>query len=540
MSKLLEILGRAINFDTADLIWHWLNEASVMKEVNQSAQYRQLAGVVELIGINRLDSAEGQLNHYLLENPCCTYGHLAAAAILLQKNELLHALEELETVYFTQPNNTMCLYAMGHCNERLGRESRAIEFYQDCLKFKNYLQPPRQRIAAIYFKNGRLENTIQEYELLKKEYPDDMATLVTLGHLYIVNKKYIKAIDTFNTAILSHPDNFYSEDDETEMLISDGQLQDAMERLQDLLQEQPDRADLIVRQADILGMTGATSETVSRYKDAIRICPDYLEATIKLGTQYLKMQNNLSAAQQFNRAVEINDQIVDAYVGLATAQKECGKIEDALATLSLAKAIEPNSTLLFSQTAALQFKIEMESAFSLDNENELDETIEAVIAAHLRQTSAETQNPDLYYRIGLLMVAVHRYEDAIKAFETALEIKHTHTRAKNKLAICLLETGQNQDALYRLTTGDCIDKDTLNLHYKTALLYCDRIKFASSLINLEKYMQDNFACANATVNVSIVLQNLGLLDRASAMWDSLTNTANQAINSENTDWPSQF
>ena len=540
MSKLLEILGRAMNFDTADLIWHWLNEAGVMRQANQSPQYRQLTSVVELIGINRLDSAEGQLNQYLLENPSCTYGHLAAAAILLQKNEILHALEELGTVYLTQPNNTMCLYALGHCNERLGRESRAIEFYQDCLKFKNYLQPPRQRIAAIYFKNGRLENTIQEYELLKKEYPDDMATLVTLGHLYIVNKKYINAIETFNSAILSHPDNFYTQDDETEMLISDGQLQDAMERLQDLLQEQPDRADLIVRQADILGMTGATSEAVSRYKDAIRICPDFLEANIKLGTQYLQMQNNPSAAQQFNRAVEINDQIVDAYVGLATAQKECGKITDALATLSLAKAIEPNSTLLFSQTAALQFKIEMESGYSLDNENEPDETIEAVIAAHLRQTSAEPQNPDLYYRVGLLMVGVHRYEDAIKAFETALEINHTHTRAKNKLAICLLETGQKQAALYRLTTGDCIDRDTLNLHYKTALLYCDRVKFASSLINLEKYMQDNFACANATVNVSIVLQNLGLLDRASTMWDNLANTANQAINSEHPDWPSQF
>jgi tetratricopeptide (TPR) repeat protein len=138
------------------------------------------------------------------------------------------------------------------------------------------------------------------------------------------------------------------------------------------------------------------------------------------------------------------------------------------------------------------------------------------------------------------MVGVHRYEDAIKAFETALEINPTHTRAKNKLAICLLETGQNQAALDQLTTGDCIDRDTLDLHYKTALLYCDRVKFASSLINLEKYMQDNFACTNATVNVSIVLQNLGLLDRASTMWDSLANTANLAINSEYPDWPSQF
>ena len=43
-------------------------------------------------------------------------------------------------------------------------------------------------------------------------------------------------------------------------------------------------------------------------------------------------------------------------------------------------------------------------------------------------------------------------------------------------------------------------------------------------------MQNIFAETNATVNISIVLQNLGLLDRAVTMWDNLSTTANQAKN----------
>ena len=35
--------------------------------------------------------------------------------------------------------------------------------------------------------------------------------------------------------------------------------------------------------------------------------------------------------------------------------------------------------------------------------------------------------------------------------------------------------------------------------------------------------------ADAVVNVSVVLQNLGLLDRAEAMWDNLADTASEAI-----------
>ena len=128
----------------------------------------------------------------------------------------------------------MALYALGYCYERLGKESQAIEFYQDCLKFKSYLQLPAQRLAAIYFKNGQLEKTIEQYEILKNEYPDDISTLVTLGHLYIATTRYMQAIETFNTAILIHPDNFHNQDD-IDRLIVDGQFQEALEQLENTL-----------------------------------------------------------------------------------------------------------------------------------------------------------------------------------------------------------------------------------------------------------------------------------------------------------------
>ena len=76
------------------------------------------------------------------------------------------------------------------------------------------------------------------------------------------------------------------------------------------------------------------------------------------------------------------------------------------------------------------------------------------------------------------------------------------------------------------------DKRTLELHYSVALLYCDRIKFACSLINLQHYMDDNFTSADTTVNISIILQNLGLLDRAAIMWDNLSDSARQAIGTD--------
>ncbi len=529
MSALLEILGRAITVDTADLITYWLDAVKLPKDNSESAQYQQLNKIIGLLGDRKLDAAREQIRLYLFENPSCTLGRMAATVVLLQKNQIQNAIEELNSVYLRQPNNTMALYALGHCYERLDKEAQAIEFYQDCLKFKRYLQLPAQRLAAIYFKNGQLEKTIQQYELLKNEYPDDISTLVTLGHLYIASQEYTKAIETFNTAILLHPGNFYADDDDVDLLIADGQFYDALEHIQDMMQNQPDRPDLIAKCADLLAMLGSTEEAVAQYEEAIRLCPDFLEATIKLGTQYLQLNDEQAAAKQFNRSVEINDKIVDAYIGLATASKLASDTPYALATLSLAAAIQPNSSFLFAETATLQFKARFGQNFPCPDGHDAASLIEAVICAHKKQISSRPNNPDLHYRLGVLLMSTARLKDAILSFHTALKINPTYHRANSKLAVCLFETNQKKLALEQLNPPEYLNNDTLQLHYKIAILYCDKLKFASSLLNLDRLLEESFTRADATVNISIVLQNLGLLDRVTATWDNLSDTTSQAI-----------
>lgn len=528
MSILLEILGRAIAADTAELIWHWLNEIKERGNV-QPDRSQSLTKVISLVSEMKTKTAKEQLRLYLFDNPSCILGRMAAAAIYLQENRLENAVEELNSIYTRQPNNTMALYALGHCHERLGQQPQAIEFYQDCLKFKNYLQLPRQRLAAIYFKNAQIEKTILEYELLKNEYPDDIASLIILGHLYIAHADFSKAVETFNTAILIHPDNFNTENNEIDQLICQGQLYVAMEHIDNILQAHDPRPDLLLKRADILGKLDSIQESIYYYEQALDICPDFLEATIKLGTQYLQLGNESLAAKQFNKAVEINDKIVDAYIGLAIAQKMAGNSYEAFVTLSLAASIQPNSSLLFAQAATLQFKAGLEEKAIHYQSTNSGNLIDTVIAAHQQQISLCPNNPDLHYRLGVLMMSVNQLEDALNQFQAALDINPMFNRAKSKLLVCLFETDRKQQAQKYLVADNCLNQDTLNLHYKTALLYCDKIKFASSLLNLEQYMHDNFASTDTTVNISIILQNLGLLDRASIMWDNLTDTTNQAI-----------
>jgi len=528
MGGLLELFGKAITFDTSDLIWRWLAERRQAWLDSPSVQERLLERIVDLMGEGHLEAATEQLRLYLFEHPSCCFGRMAAAAMALAANNVKEAIEELNSVYMRQPNNTVMLYALGHCYERLAHPAQAIEFYQDCLKFKGDLQLPAQRLAAIYFRDGRLDDAIAQYEPMSRYYPDDISTLVTLGHLYITAGQYAKAIETFNTAILIHPDNFVTQDETVDQLLCAGHLEDALDHVDVLLTDQPDRADLIAKRADILAAMGATSDAIAQYQQAIRICPDFLEATIKLGTNYLRMHAEQLAARQFNRAVEINDKIVEAYVGLAIAQNLAGQASDALSTLSLASAIQPNSAFLFAETAKLILKAALDA--SLVEPPEAGQTLDDVVmAAHRAHLARVPYNPDLSYRLGILCVNADRTAEAIELLEASLRINPTFTRATTKLAVCLFESGHQQRALELVMPPRVYAPKTLELYYETALLYSNRIKFASSVINLQHQLASTVgADMDPTANISIVLQNLGLSDTVGVMWENLCQTAAHA------------
>jgi len=134
-------------------------------------------------------------------------------------------------------------------------------------------------------------------------------------------------------------------------------------------------------------------------------------------------------------------------------------------------------------------------------------------------------NPDLLYRYGMLMMSVERYEGAMKAFEKALQANPQFFRARNKLLVCQMLRNHEDEAFEQLSFENVMSRETLELHYKTAILYCDKVRFSSSLAVVEKQMAENYAFGNARANVSLVLQNLGVIDRAQAMLEGLSNTA---------------
>lgn len=546
MSRLLEILGRGLEVDTAGLIKDWLYTVvnkensggpEIWRQVDETDRagqaetiaQRDFREIVDLIAAGKTGPAEEKLRFFLFEDPGSVEGRMAAAAISLGRDDVEGAVESLRSVYMRQPGNTMGLYALGHCCERLGREAEAVEYYQDCLKYGRELELPQYRLAAIYFKQGRLGDTTAEYERICTEKPGDITSLVTLGHLYLAGRRWQEAIEAFNNAILMHPDNFRAEqgEQEADYVVQQGAAEESVRWFEAAVKDNDEDAEAHMRLAELLGAVGDDTEAVAHYKRALEIEPNSLVGVIKLATHHLRNRRGHAAAEEFTRAVEINEQVVEAYQGLARAQSLAGDAKEAVNTVSLGAAIHQNSILLFTHAAILQ--VESESGGELAGSGKgIAELAAKAIGAHEKRLAESPANPEVLHRYALLLAGAGRGADAVRALEAALRINPAYHRARCTLVALLCEGVSAESALAYLVGERPPGRDVVDLHYRTAILYCNKSRFVGALGQVQSSLQKNLADLDPTSNLSVVLQNLGLLDRAALAWQCLCDTTDRA------------
>ena len=263
----------------------------------------------------------------------------------------------------------------------------------------------------------------------------------------------------------------------------------------------------------------------------MNLCPGFLEVAVTLGTLHMKNENFLPAASLFVQAMEINDQITDAYLGLALAHRRSQDTNGALAAMYSASMILPNSILLFCETAKLLVttlygRSSGSAAHGGLMEEELPDSVgqATAIDAHKAQIAMQPSNPAPYYRLGMMQLKTEGPHVAKEAFRHAVTICPTYCRANAKLSLCLLGEGDNEGALQRLEHNDTVTAESFELHYQTALLYSDRLKFASSLLNLSRNLTRNLTDIDFASQIAVVLEGMGAIDKAEALWDGLHET----------------
>ena len=547
MGNLLELLGKGLEKDLLHLVLPNsipLSASDIRRLTDEVRENPDHAGNILRLGIHYAQSgsaekAEGAFRSILGQERKNLDALLAWAGLYAGGGCLAEAVNKLNEAHKIQEQDPRILYGLGYCCERAGKIGPAREYYTLGTKCPSYLRQNWQRLAALALVAGDYNLAIEFCRRLQQEHPEEVWYYQILGQLYLQTSAFEKAAEMFERALTIEPDNFELRDDEIEELAQAGRIREAIERMQQLISTQGEFADSYVRLGDLFSQLGEDESARESYHYALRLHQGYLEAAVKLGTQHLRMARFFEAAGSFNRAVEINDQIIAAYVGLGISEILAGKPEQGNDTLSLAMALQPNTNLLFAETARLQLKVAQkvqagpDSTPGLDIEelgnkflpgkfppDEMDKLLKKQIERHQRSLERQPNDAGLNYRAAILLWGKGRGEEAAQRLRQAVTIHPGFARARVKLGLALRELGRQDEAREQLQQSLFFAPGMIELHYKLAVLFCDPIQFALAMENcsLEPALG---ADANVESNLRLALENMGLIDPAQATWQAL-------------------
>ena len=545
MSHLLEILGRGLLVELRAAFRDILSsggqdtatarEKALQSPDDPESLYSYGVALLDIGELQRARTAFEQVLSLDATHHCARIGLACALDSLgLTQNaaEQLHAclhdnLNPAESSRRSPMSNAAIVFAIAYCQERLGDTSGALIRYEQCLKLVAGLRSAHERMAAIHFQAGDIRAAIGCYQVLCALVPGDLDVVMTLANLHLQNGDYGAALAQYENAIMLDPDNWATTDQFVEMCIESGRLDEAIVELNRRIQECPNAADQHLRLGDLYHKSGRPLDAERAYDRALAVNPEYLEATIKSGTARLRRGDFDGAAALFARAVEINDRITTAYVGLAVAHGALGEPERTAECFETASGIGANSALLFSEIARMELTATagMQSRKYLDPvhiarcpHGPADDRVVTLIDRQIENIRRSLrQNPDhadLCYRLGVLLENKGEWDAALGAYEDATRLNPQYLKAQTRRALILHRLARFAEATETARGALSIDPESVELHYHLGLLFSDQRRFDAALDHFEFSANQAPDRIEYTAHLALALQQMGLLDRA--------------------------
>jgi predicted TPR repeat methyltransferase len=252
---------------------------------------------------------------------------------------------------------------------------------------------------------------------------------------------------------------------EAQNLHRSGRLPEAARAYHDFLRTNPRHHEALSALAMIYFQAQQYDKAEYLLAEAVRIDPYDVNGLCFRGLALMKTNRHAAAIECFDRAVEIRPDFIEGYANRATALLEMGRFEDALAAFDKVLAIEPGHPITWNNRGntliALNRVDEALKCYDIALElmpdlpeatNNRRQTLDA-----LKGSNSEVANT--VYGKGVLLMREGRFQDAVVAFDEALEIKPDFVDALSNRATALSELYRYEDAMEAFDRALALDPE---------------------------------------------------------------------------------
>jgi len=303
------------------------------------------------------------------------------------------ALEVIQSLNITYPNDPLLLNISGACYAGLEKFDKAVEQYTKALSVNPEYAEAHNNLGIALHNLNLLKDAVRSYIAAININPDYAEAHNNLGNAQSKLGQLSEAIKSYESALILRP-NF----------------NDAFNNLSFAHKE-----------------LGSLKEAVKSYEKITKINPQFAEAYNNLGVALIGLNKIDDAVLNYHRALEINPDFAEAHNNLGIAQRKKNKINNAIKSFKMAINLNPK-----------YFQAHLNLGSSLHAIGQLEHSVNSYKAA----IAINSDNAEVYNDLGVILQQIGRVSSAVKQYDRAIQIEPDYFEAHNNLGIAFQELGQ--------------------------------------------------------------------------------------------------
>jgi tetratricopeptide (TPR) repeat protein len=248
----------------------------------------------------------------------------------------------------TAPLLTACILMLIAVPLGIGAYQRNFVWKNEVLLWEDVVRksPGKARghnnLGLAYYKQGRVEEAIQQYLTAIKLKPDYLEAHQNLGGTYAKQGRVEEAIQEYLTALRLKPDYPGAHNNLGLAYYNQGRLEEAIKEYAEALRLKPDFAEAHYNLGLVYYDQRRLDEAIKEYTSALKLKPDYLEAHQNLAGVYYHQGRLDEAIQELMIALRLNPNHADTHYNLGNIYKTRGFMDEAKREFETVLELRPN------------------------------------------------------------------------------------------------------------------------------------------------------------------------------------------------------
>ncbi len=250
-----------------------------------------------------------------------------------------------------------------------------------------------------------------------------------------------------------------------------GHLDGARELYQQILQAEPENANVLHLLGLAESQTGRHEAAIDHIRASLRLVPNHAEAHNSLGAAFAARGELADATACFRQAVQLKPDFAAAHRNMGNALRLQEKYEEALASLQSALRLRPQDASALTCFGSVLQK--------------LSRPAEA-LRYHQQALAINPNSADALDNLGSTLAELNRHTEAIPYFQKALALQPKQASAHNHLGISLGAVGRHAEAVTCHQKAIDLDPKLAEAHFSLGQTLLTVGRISESRAALEK------------------------------------------------------